>query len=93
MRDAQECDLLQGFQILADTDTAWGGVAVELWGARLRYIRVPVPPVCPLSTVALYLPTATPLSTHTHTGYPISRSFSQPYHASTHNLQDTASLQ
>ncbi len=31
----QECDLLQGFQILADTDTAWGGVAVEL----LEYLR------------------------------------------------------
>lgn len=31
----QECDLLQGFQILADTDTAWGGVAVEL----IEYLR------------------------------------------------------
>ena len=31
----EECDLLQGFQIFADTDTAWGGVAVEL----LEYLR------------------------------------------------------
>ena len=32
---AQECDLLQGFHVFVDTDTAWGGVAVEL----LEYLR------------------------------------------------------
>ena len=34
-KEAEECDLLQGFHVLADVDTAWGGVATQL----LEYIR------------------------------------------------------
>ena len=46
----EECDLLQGFHILADTDTAWGGVAVEL----LEYMRDDYPrtPILTFATEA-----------------------------------------
>ena len=46
----EECDLLQGFHVLADVDTAWGGVATQL----LEYIRddYPSTPIVTFATAA-----------------------------------------
>eukprot|EP01048_Picozoa_sp_COSAG05_P003859 COSAG05_NODE_189_length_14633_cov_44.869134_2_plen_620_part_00 len=46
-RFLEECDLLQGFHVLTDADTAWGGVSVKL----LEYIRDDYP-TTPILTFA-----------------------------------------